>query len=437
VGGLRETFLSVIPVAPRSLNRPLSLRANFSWTFLGNVVYAGCQWGMLTALAKLGTPEMVGRFSLGLAVTAPVFMLTNLQLREVQATDARHDYEFGHYLALRLAMTTFALLAVAAITILSGYHGEMIAVILIIGLGKAFDSVSGAYHGLMQQRERMDRIALALLIKGPLALIALTVTVYLTGSVLWGVVALAIAFATVLFTYELGNARRLVSTDDPQMIHPRWEWQRLAHLAWLALPLGLVMMLLSLNTNIPRYFVERVLGEAELGLFAAMAYIKIAGSTVASALGQSASPRLAQYYARGQRTAFRTLLLRLVSIGVILGIVAFLGALLLGRQVLSLLYRPEYAAHPRVFAWLMVAAGLEYVASFLGHGMTAARRFRPQLPLFVIAVVVVVVGCVLWIPSQGLMGAAWALVCGALTKVAGSAYIVWRAWARLPLSEGG
>jgi len=24
--------------------RPLSLRSNFSWTFGGNVVYAGCQW---------------------------------------------------------------------------------------------------------------------------------------------------------------------------------------------------------------------------------------------------------------------------------------------------------------------------------------------------------------------------------------------------------
>jgi hypothetical protein len=48
----------------------LSLRKNFSWTFVGNVVYAACQWGILVALAKLGTPEMVGQFTLGLAVAA-------------------------------------------------------------------------------------------------------------------------------------------------------------------------------------------------------------------------------------------------------------------------------------------------------------------------------------------------------------------------------
>src|SRR5690349_21224091 len=80
----------------------LSLRTNFIWTFLGNVVYAGCQWGMLVVLAKLGSPEIVGQFALALAVTAPVFMFTNLQTRGVQATDARKEYAFGDYLALRL-----------------------------------------------------------------------------------------------------------------------------------------------------------------------------------------------------------------------------------------------------------------------------------------------------------------------------------------------
>ena len=67
-----------------SLPSGLSLRANFSWTFAGNVVYAGCQWGMLVMLGELGSPEMVGQFALGLTVTAPVVMFTRLQLADVR-----------------------------------------------------------------------------------------------------------------------------------------------------------------------------------------------------------------------------------------------------------------------------------------------------------------------------------------------------------------
>src|SRR5450755_1849007 len=83
----------------------LSLRSNFAWILTGNVVYAACQWGVIVALAKLGSSFMIGQFSLGLAIATPVLMFTNLHLRAVQATDACRLSSFGEYLRLRGAMT--------------------------------------------------------------------------------------------------------------------------------------------------------------------------------------------------------------------------------------------------------------------------------------------------------------------------------------------
>src|ERR1700722_789398 len=103
---------SVTDSRPPALGGGFSLRTNFSWTLAGNLVYAGCQWGMLVVLAKLGSPQLVGQFALGLAVTAPVIMLSNLQLRGVLATDAREEHTFSDYLELRLVTTGLALLTV-------------------------------------------------------------------------------------------------------------------------------------------------------------------------------------------------------------------------------------------------------------------------------------------------------------------------------------
>src|SRR5688500_18644573 len=69
-----------------------SLRSNFAWTLTGNIGYAACQWGMLVLLAKMGSTEMVGQFALALAILTPILGFTNLQLRSVQATDARRDF---------------------------------------------------------------------------------------------------------------------------------------------------------------------------------------------------------------------------------------------------------------------------------------------------------------------------------------------------------
>ena len=414
--------------------KPLTLRRNFSWTFTGNLIYAASQWGMLVVLAKLGSPEMVGQFTLGLAVTAPVIMFTNLQLRGIQATDAKGDYVFSDYLGLRLIGTGLALLIIAGITLKAGYRWETSLVILAIALAKAFESISDVFYGLIQQHERMDRIAIALMIKGPLSLLLLGIGVSLTGSVVGGAIGLAVAWGLVLFGWDLRNGRLilknsshgreqedlLVADAEPaksqNLLYPRWERKTLGKLVWLALPLGFVMMLISLNTNIPRYFIERYLGERELGIFSAISYLMVAGNMVVSALAQSASPRLAKYYAAGNSTAFRTLLLKLVGVGLMLGVGGVFVAVVAGKPILTLLYKPEYAERADLFAWLMVAAGIGYASSFLGYGITAARYFRVQMPLFTLVTGTSAIACFWLIPRHGLRGAAIALIVGAIVQ---------------------
>ena len=50
----------------------LPLRKNLAWTLTGKLVYGGCLWGVLVAIAKLGTPDMLGQFALGYRPPAPL-----------------------------------------------------------------------------------------------------------------------------------------------------------------------------------------------------------------------------------------------------------------------------------------------------------------------------------------------------------------------------
>lgn len=405
-----------------SLLPGLSLRVNFSWTFAGNMIYAASQWGMLVVLAKLGSPEMVGQFGLGLAVTAPVIMLSNLALRTVQATDARQEYVFGDYLGLRLITATLALLVIAGIVFLSGYRQESALIILVVGLAKVFEAISNVFYGFIQQHERMDHIAISRMIKGPLSLVALALGVYLTGSVLWGAVGLVVVWAGLLLGYDMRSTLTIVRSHPQQYtdttLRPRWHLPTLARLSWLALPLGLVLMLISLNTNIPRYFIEHELGEYDLGIFAALAYLIVAGNMIIDALGQAAIPRLAKYYAAGKRSAFIKLLIKLTGFGAAIGAAAITAAALAGELLLTLLYDAEYARQD-LLVWLMVAAAISYVASFLSRGVTAARYFRVQLPLFLCVTGSTVLLSFWLIPAMGLQGAAFALITSACIQMIG------------------
>ena len=432
------TSAAVVEPPGREARRtPLSLRHNFSWTLVGNVVYAGCQWGMLVGLAKLGTPEMLGQFALAFAVTAPVFMLTNLNLRAVQATDARLDYSFGEYFALRLVTTAAAMLAVAAIAGWGGYRLETALVILAVGAAKMIEAISDILYGLFQQHERMDRIAVSMMIKGPLSLAALAVALQFTGSVLWGSVALATSWAAVLAAYDLPNGARILRRDGGDRLRPKWGERRLVALGRLAFPLGCVTMLIALNSNIPRYFIERDLGEGPLGIFAAVASLMVAGTVVINALAQSASPRLSRYRATGDAAAYRSLIVRLYGMSALIGVAGVTVALTAGQKILMLLYGPEYALHSDLLTWLMASSALSYVFGIQGTSLTALRRFRIQAWLHALSAGISLPLFFYFTRSHGLLGASYALLIQTLIMMVAYGWAEARARASSPIGLAG
>jgi O-antigen/teichoic acid export membrane protein len=398
---------------------------------------------MLLVLTKLGRPEQVGQFALGLAVCTPIWMFANLHLREVQATDARREWQFRHYLGLRLAASVAAMAIIAVMTYAIGFRGQVALTVVLVGLMRGLESLGDIFYGLLQQHDRMDRISKTLLMKGPLAVVGLLAGFYWTHSVPWAVGCAAVGLLAVLVAYDVrGPALVLGANSDTSrqtkidwfkglsFSRPRWDTQKLLQISRLALPLGIVTTLISLNVNIPRYFVEHYCGSKELGVFAAMSYLMLAGATVVTALGQSASARLAKYYACGDRAAFGSLLLKLGAIGSLLGISGVLAVAMYGPRILRVFYGTQYVANNDVFVWLMVAAGIGYVCTFLAYGMTATRYFKVQFPLFLSVTVITVVGSSWLVPRMGMLGAAIALVVAMVAQLAGSLAIMFVALVR-------
>ena len=88
------------------------MRVNTSWAFVGNAIYAACQWAVLILLVNALPAADVGQFAYGLAITGPVFVFANVRLRDVLATGVHSPGDFHDYLTARL-LTTAAAIAVS------------------------------------------------------------------------------------------------------------------------------------------------------------------------------------------------------------------------------------------------------------------------------------------------------------------------------------
>lgn len=397
------------------MNKGISLRRNFSWTLAGNAVYAATQWGILISIAKIMNPEAVGQFSLGLAITAPVILLTGLQLRALLSTDVREQYIFHEYFTLRITTLVVALCIIIGIVFFSRYSHATSLIILSVGIAKCVESISDILYGLFQKHEKMDMISQSMIIKGILSLVSFVIVLYISKNLIWGISAIILSWITILIAFDLKNALHLKCSNGDcknyvlsalrnfKVINHK----KIAALTKVALPMGIVMMIGSLNSNVPRYFLERYAGEASVGYFSAISYLMVAGTMIINAIGQTASPRLAKYAVQSL-DLYKKLIVKLVGLSCIVGVFCIIVAVFFGREILTIFYRSDYANYNDVLIWMSISTVISWITALLGVGLTSARNFKVQMYISLFSVGVLILLSAIFIPSNGIIGTAWA-----------------------------
>jgi O-antigen/teichoic acid export membrane protein len=275
----------------------------------------------------------------------------------------------------------------------------------------------------------MAEISKSLMARALLSVVALAAATYVTRSVVWGIAGVAVARAIVLFGYDIRERTHTLRAQTKWYLlngelAPRFDAREQRQLLWRSLPLGIVVLLTTLNSSIPSFFIKHGIGERDLGIFSALGLTISVGNMAVVSLGQSAFTRLSRAYASGNIAAFGSLLVVLLTCGAALGVCGMIISKFAGREILTILFRPEYAERADLLPWIMAAGAVLFMAQFLGFGMTAAGFYHSQVYLNILANVSLVAACYWLVAGKGLLGAILAMLIAAIVQLAASAIIL-------------
>lgn len=382
-----------------------TLRASFLWALAGSTIFQICQWVAVIAITKLSSTAVAGDWNLALAVTAPIFLFTQFKLRSVQTTDVRDEFTWAEYAANRIAGSLGAL-AVTGLVVALVYRDAIAPLILLVAVSKVVDGGSDLIYGRLQRQELQARIGRSLIGRGLTSLAAGTAAFWLSRDTVWAATATALSYLPWLL-WDLRSLRAMIGP-----LGPRWSWARQRALLARVLPLGFVTAIGSLQTTIPRYFVDAYGDRTDVGVFGNLSYLLVAGNLVVAAIANAVLPRLARHAAEQAWGPFTRTLRIMILIGVALAAVGVVACVLLGEPVLRLLYSEQEAANVDVLIWMAAAAGLVWSYVFLGTALDAMRRFTVQPWIHGSSTAVIAGACALLVPSYGLRGAAWGTLIG-------------------------
>lgn len=411
------------------VSRHQVLAKNVSWTVLGNLTYALSQWAILITLARISSAKLVGQFSLGLAITAPIMMFLNMKLRILQVTDVKAEFSFGHFLGLRIITSTAGLGIICTLAMLVADTLDTVYVIVLVGGSKVVESLSDIFQGISHRYERMEPVAKSQMLRGIASVVAVVTGIAVFDSLVAGVALMSVAWAIILLAYDVPTARRMVEKEALNLngdgfdgavriraLRPLLDNEKMRELAILALPLGLVATLESFSVNIPRYVLHAYTNEETLGYYAAVSYFVSAGNVVVLAYGNVLSPRLARFF-NFNRAMFRRELIHAIAAVAVIGFLGVSFAIIAGDRFLQSIYGDDYYGYSDIFAWCMVAGAFGYVGAIVGYGLHAARRSRVQLRSLIISVAIIGVSSMLLVPRFGMSGAAWSWALGGLAQI--------------------
>lgn len=378
--------------------------------FVGNSFYAFTQWIQLSIITKFCDTYILGSYTLALAVTAPIFMLLGLQLRNILVTDANNEWSFSNYFSLRFYSILIALSVVVGLYFISKQN---FTILILVSLLKSVEGLAEIFNAQQQLHEQMKYVAKSLIIKGFFATISVSIGVCFFNSIQYGLLIAFISNIFVLVFNDYRNCKRIISLDK-HILH--FDTKANTALIVKAIPLGIVMLVVSLNTNISKYIVELFLGREQQGVYSTLAYCLVIGNFINGAIGQSFSPRLSKYYLNNNLTYFKNLVKKYLLVNLGMGILLFVGALFFGHFFLHIMFSEEIAKHYQLFSLIMFSGIFIYITSALGYTLTAMRIFKVQPFINTTVLIINIIASSTLIKPFGINGVVYASIIAFMTQ---------------------
>ena len=390
----------------------LLLLKKAKWLVGGNFVFAFSQWVILIFFARMTNQENLGQYALALAIVTPIFAVGNLQLRPLYILDVNSEqkYTYTHFYYLRLICSFIAL---ACCLVLGLFFNVSILVLLLVGLLKFFESYSDIIYAYYNAHDQTQLISKSLFLKGTLSVLAVAVGLYLfdfyTALILFLMVYLVVWLCIDNLYIQKTQEIKKISLDLGMMKS--------------AIPMGISLGIVTLQSNIPRLFLDQYASIEAVGIFTVLSYFIIVGSIFINSICQYLSPRLTHAW-NHNRAYFKKLLSMALLIAGGLGLIAIFLSYFMGEFVLNLVYGAEYVAYTDAFVLTMVAGFILYLATVLGYTLTAIGFIKQQVYLFSIVLIFSVLVSYLCIPEYGIVGGIYTLMVSYLVQCVLSLLVV-------------
>jgi len=360
------------------------MKKNFSWLFIANIFKGFYQWIVLILIVKYYSNYEVAEFTLAYALSAPIFMLTNLQLKSIYIVDYKHEEKQFNYFLLRFLTVITSIIGFLIYFELTQTFSYIFFIIIII---KSIESIFDIIHGYFQKIEAMQYMSKSIIFQSIFSLLTFFISINIQEELYIALIFVAISNILVLIFYDL----RIILQIEKKAIFKinifNIDYVFIKYILLNAIPLGIAVFITSYTTNLPRIEVESYLGMESLAYFGAFSYMSIGLFQMLLPLQIIIRSKLAKVLHNKKNHLFFKYLIVSIAITSIFSIVLYSIFSLFGEKIITFVYNKSYSEYIEVLLYLFIGQGILFITGLLNIAVQAYQIFKLQV--FISSIVLV------------------------------------------------
>lgn len=327
---------------------------------------------MLMVLTRVLGLVDAGIFTIAYANANLFLAIGKYGMRNFQVSDVNGQFTFYEYFLSRIftvsLMLTVSIIYVVYVGNKNGYSTEKSLVIIWMSLFKAVDAFEDVFHGLYQQKGRLDIAGKAMTLR-----LGTTILFFLTGLLvlknLLVVLILVTCFTGILLVVFIKWSYKLFE----QVVEKRYSIYNVMGIIRICFPLFLGSFLSFYIGNAPKYAIDSVLNDELQACYGFIAMPVFVIGLLNNFIFNPMIYKMSVLWDKGKKNEF--LKKFVIQIVVVIGItlVCIVGAYLVGIPVLSFLYNTDLSLYKNELLILLLGGGFLALSGLLVTVITIIR----------------------------------------------------------------
>ncbi len=356
-----------------------SAKKDFLFNMIGSTSSAAVSVLLLIIVSRVLGEDGSGTFSLCYTTAQMMYIIAVFEMRNIQVTDAKHEFAFGDILGYRIISCLAMLVFSAVFTVVRGFDITTAAVCMLLCGYMTAIAFADAFQGNAHLNGYLQISGFSLAASVVIAMVAFTVTLIISKSLIISVIPMIAVVVLWILLHDIPCSKAIGD------IKPTFNFATQKNIFLCALPLVISNFCHQYVFNAPKYAIDNILTKTEQAHYGYLVMPAFFINLLSLFVFRPKMVTLSQKWQSREYADFLKIVgTLLLCIGGFTAL-ALLCGYTIGIPVLEYMYNAELSYGRNMLLVLLLAGGAGAACSLISTLITIARKQKWLLVSYTIA----------------------------------------------------